>query len=144
VAKDKAAGSHVILRIVSVLAVGTVAAALLVGFFFAGDFGAALRWATGQGRFGAGGSLDAATVQVTGSARLDGSCEDAAVADKATAGAEFNARTDAQDLCRNLDGAPQDGSLNLKRVDAGAPVLETVGGKCVSRVEQTYTCLFNL
>jgi hypothetical protein len=143
VAKDKAAASQVIIRVVSVLAVGAVAVALLVGFFFGGDFGAALGHLRGGGGFGQGGSLDSATVTVSGSARLDGSCDDATLAEQAASGAVFNARTEAEDQCWNLEGAPSGGTLRLKRVDTGDPVMEMVGSKCVARVEQTYTCLFD-
>ena len=142
-AKDKAAGSQVIIRIVSVFAVGAVAVALLVGFFFGGDFGAALGYLRGEGGLGRGGSLDSATVMVSGSARFDGTCDDDEVAERARSGAVFNARTEAEDQCWALDGAPSGAALRLKRVDTGEPVMEAVGGKCVARVEQTYTCMFD-
>lgn len=142
-AKDKAAGSQVIIRVVSVLAVGAVAVSLLVGFFFGGDFGAALGSLTGSGGLGRGGDLDAATVIVEGSARVDGDCSDDDVAGRARSGAEFNARTEAADQCRAQSGAPEGGKLNLQRVDTAEPSLESVGGKCVARVQQTYNCRFS-
>jgi len=143
VAKERPAGALVIIRVVSVLAVGAVAAALLVGFFFGGDFGAALKYLRGDGSIGRGGNLDAATVTVEGTARADGDCEDAEVAGRATAGAEYNARTEAVDQCRALPGAPEGAKLNLQRVDQGEPAQEVVAGKCVARVEQTYNCRFS-
>ena len=142
-AKDKAACSQVIIRLVSVLAVGAVALALLVGFFFGGDFGAALRHLRGEGGLGRGGSLDETKVTVSGTARVDGDCADEAAAGRATSGAEFNARTEAADRCRGREDAPADANLNLQRMDTGKPVLESVGGKCVARVEQTYKCRFS-
>ncbi len=134
-------GSHVIVRLISILAIGAVAAALLVGFFFDGNWSKALREVTGKpppkGKF----TLATSTVQAFGEVRLDGSC--AAVAEKARAGAAFNAERDAKDKCRARVQDHRDVSVSIKIDDAGEVVLDDLGGRCVATVQQTWTCMFD-
>jgi len=137
------ARSHVLLRLVSVFAIGAVAAALLVGFFFDGDFGQAYRNLVGQGDGKVSVDIASAVVQTTGEVRLDGRCAVPAIADKAHSGAEFNSKRDAEDRCRARVGGDPEVQLSLRVDDAGEVVLEDIGGRCIARVAQTWTCLYD-
>lgn len=143
--RNKEAGSHVAFRIFSVLAVGAVALSLLVGFFFGGDFRAALKHVGIELREREAPVVDIAAYQVTatGRARVDGACADEAIADKARRGAEFAGKQDAEDQCRERVVSSPDASISLRLDEAGTPALETGGGKCLATVEQRWTCLYD-
>lgn len=139
---ERPARSHIVLRVLSVLAVGAVAVALLVGFFFSGDFGAAFRRLSGGRSLGFSSGIESAAVTVDGTARFDGTCRDAEIAEKTRQGARFNARTVAEDRCRSVEGAPERASIRLKQEDEVEPTLETIGSRCVGHVRQSFTCLY--
>ncbi len=142
--KDSEARSHLVLRVVSILAVGAVAGALLVGFFYGGDFGKAWKDLSG-GKWWSSEVTEAATAQVVGigAARFDGRCNDSTIAGQASTGAKFSAKKDAEDRCMALPGAKVEAGISLRPDIEAEPTLEQIGGKCVANVQITYTCLFS-
>ncbi|MCP4870283.1 MAG: hypothetical protein GY898_16380 [Proteobacteria bacterium] len=140
---DSKPRTTVIVHLITILAVGAVAAALLVGFFFDGDFAKAYRAISGGSDGPAKVDIASAKVQTTGEVRLDGRCVDQAIADKARSGALFNSKRDAEDRCRTRVGGDPDVQLSLKVDDAGEVALEDIGGRCIARVAQTWTCLYD-
>jgi hypothetical protein len=134
-------GGHIVLRVVSVIAVGTVAAALLVGFFFGGDFGAAMRWVTDAPRPQGESRMNTASVRTSGDARLDGSCKDPKIKEKVEKAALDAARREADDTCRALPGIADDARLALRRDEIVAAVVTEGGGRCQARAEAVWTCM---
>jgi len=144
--KKSGAGSHTIIRIVSVLCVSAVAAALLVGFFFGGDFRAAFKHVGIELKARSDAPVvDIASYEVTssGTARVDGACSEPAIADKARQGAEFASKREAEDKCRARVAADPDASMSLRLDDGGTIALESGGDKCMATVEQAWTCLYD-
>lgn len=135
--------NNVIVQLVTIFAVGAVAVALLVGFFFDGDFEKAFRSFAGAPDRDPVIDISSAKVQTEGEVRLDGRCSDQAIAQKAKSGALFNSRRDAEDKCRARVGGDPTVQLSLKVDDAGEVALEDIGGRCIARVAQTWTCLYD-
>jgi hypothetical protein len=136
------ARGSIILRLITAFAVAAVALSLWVGFFYGGDFKKALRAWSGQAELPAT-SLGSVQVEAKGMSRLDGSCKDAAIATKATDAALGSAKTDARDLCAADPKARGDVRLSMRLDTPGEPLLKTNGKKCIARVEQTWTCVFD-
>ena len=123
----------------AVLAVGL---SLWVGFFYGGDFKKAYRAWTGQAE-PQKTSLGSVQVTAKGSSRLDGSCTDAAIAQKATDAALGAAKQDARMLCAEDPKAKGDVRLSMRLDEPGEPELKSNGKKCIVRVEQAWTCVFD-
>ncbi len=136
------ARSSIILRLVTAFAVAAVALSLWVGFFYGGDFKKAWAAWTGQS-LPVQTAVGSAQVQARGTARLAGSCEDKAIAAKTTENALGAAKTDAGGLCAADPKAKGNVRVSLRLDEPGEPQVKTNGKKCIVRVEQTWTCVFD-
>lgn len=136
------ARSSVILRLITAFAVLAVGLSLWVGFFYGGDFRKAYRAWTGQAE---PQTTSIGSVQVTarGASRLDGSCKDATIKQKATDAALGSAKTDARDLCAADPKAKGNVRLSMRLDDPGEVELKSNAKKCIGRVQQTWTCVFD-
>lgn len=136
------ARSSIVLRLITAFAVAAVALSLWVGFFYGGDFKKAWAAWTGQ-TLPEPTSIGSVQVAAAGMARLDGSCADATIAKKATDAAIGAAKTDARQLCAADPKAKGEVRLSMRLDSPGEPIAKTNGKKCIVRVEQTWTCVFD-
>ena len=136
------ARSSIVLRLVTAFAVAAVALSLWVGFFYGGDFKKAWAAWTGTG-LPTPTAVGSAQVEAHGTARLDGSCSDKAIATKTTDAALGAAKTDATGLCAADPKARGNVRVSLRLDEPGEPEVKTNGKKCIVHVSQTWTCVFD-